>query len=110
MKQINRYGIEIDVCPTTGGVWLDKGELEKLMAIIREAVEEEQGSGGFAPPPSRSVPAGHYQQPVHHAPPQHYGHKKRDYDDDDDDYKYRGYGGKPYKKSKMSKILDIFDF
>ena len=25
MRQICRYGIELDVCPTSGGVWLDKG-------------------------------------------------------------------------------------
>ena len=25
MRQIRRYGIEMDVCPTSGGVWLDKG-------------------------------------------------------------------------------------
>ncbi|MBL8640517.1 MAG: zf-TFIIB domain-containing protein [Alphaproteobacteria bacterium] len=42
MKQINRYGIEIDVCPTTGGIWLDKGELEKLMALIKEEVMNDQ--------------------------------------------------------------------
>jgi len=36
MRQIHRYGIEFDVCPTTGGVWLDKGELEKLIALVRE--------------------------------------------------------------------------
>ena len=25
MRQIRRYGIEMDVCPTSGDVWLDKG-------------------------------------------------------------------------------------
>jgi hypothetical protein len=25
MRQIRRYGIEMDVCPTSGGGWLDKG-------------------------------------------------------------------------------------
>ena len=29
MRQIFRHGIEFDVCPTTGGVWLDKGELAR---------------------------------------------------------------------------------
>ena len=43
MKQINRYGIEIDVCPTSGGIWLDKGELEKLMSFIREQAVNEPG-------------------------------------------------------------------
>ncbi len=42
MRQINRYGIEIDVCPTTGGIWLDKGELEKLMAFLKEEAANER--------------------------------------------------------------------
>lgn len=41
MRTIRRYGIEIDICPTTGGVWLDRGELEKLIEIIREDATEE---------------------------------------------------------------------
>lgn len=41
MRTVRRYGIEIDVCPTTGGVWLDRGELEKLIEILREDAEQE---------------------------------------------------------------------
>jgi uncharacterized protein len=41
MRTVRRYGIEIDVCPSTGGVWLDRGELEKLIGIIREDAEQE---------------------------------------------------------------------
>jgi len=41
MRTIRRYGIEIDICPTTGGVWLDRGELEKLIEIIREDAVQE---------------------------------------------------------------------
>jgi uncharacterized protein len=41
MRTIRRYGIEIDICPTTGGVWLDRGELEKLIGIIREDAAAE---------------------------------------------------------------------
>ena len=29
----HRGGIEIDVCPRCRGVWLDRGELEKLAAV-----------------------------------------------------------------------------
>lgn len=31
--------IEVDLCPSCGGVWLDKGELERLNRVPREAVE-----------------------------------------------------------------------
>ncbi len=31
--------IEVDVCPSCGGLWLDKGELERLNRVPRESVE-----------------------------------------------------------------------
>ncbi len=90
MRQINRYGIEIDVCPTSGGIWLDKGELEKLMAIIKEDAMNDH-----APVVHNS---GQYQKNKYH---------DHDYDDDDDRYDkdFRRHG----KKSKFSRIADIFD-
>ena len=48
-----RQGIEIDYCPTCRGVWLDRGELDKI--IERSGAAEQQ-----APPPP--------------PPQQHYGH------------------------------------
>ncbi len=33
MKKVNRMGVEIEYCPKSGGVWLDKGELEKLIEL-----------------------------------------------------------------------------
>jgi len=57
----SRQNVEIDYCPQCRGVWLDRGELDKI--IERSAVES-------APPPA---PRG---QP--HAPPQsYYGHDDR---------------------------------
>lgn len=37
-----RQGIEIDYCPNCRGVWLDRGELDK---IIEKAVSNEIGAG-----------------------------------------------------------------
>ncbi|MCC6032259.1 MAG: zf-TFIIB domain-containing protein [Pyrobaculum sp.] len=34
------YEVEVDTCPKCGGVWLDGGELQKLIAKIREYREE----------------------------------------------------------------------
>lgn len=79
MKQINRYGIEIDVCPSSGGIWMDRGELEKLMAFLKE-------------------------EAVNDNPPYDW-EDRRDYDDDDDSHRHRH-----QKKSKMSRMMDIFDF
>ena len=36
------YGIEVDFCPRCGGVWLDGGELGKLIAKIREYEAEQE--------------------------------------------------------------------
>jgi len=84
MRQINRYGIEFDVCPTTGGIWLDKGELEKLITLVREEVLAEA-----APPrdPGRSM-----------------GHR-REYGDDDYHDDRRHSQGK--RKSRLSDLLDF---
>ena len=99
MQQIVRNGIEIDRCPVSGGIWLDKGELEKLLNGMMEAYRED-----------RSEYASYVnQQPVqHHAKPvaayDYRGHYKRD--DDYDDYYKKKYS----KKSKIKSFLDIFDF
>ncbi len=51
-----RSGIEIDYCPTCRGVWLDRGELDKI--IERAATEQ----GAWANPPTQpaSAPAPRY--------------------------------------------------
>ncbi len=79
-----RSGIEIDYCPSCRGVWLDRGELDKL---IERAV----------PNAPASVPTTRPAEPLSS------GYRKRD-DDDDDDYKY----GKHRKKKGF--LGEIFDF
>ena len=89
MRQIHRYGIEIDVCPTSGGIWLDKGELEKLMALLKDEAMNDQ-------PLLRR-----------HDSKEHHSHERyHDNDDYDDDRYGRGHR----KKSGMSRMMDIFDF
>lgn len=102
-----REGILIDTCTQCRGVWLDRGELEKLLSAMRQEVGnaapvQVQANAyptvNYAPPPQAhySQPQPHYQQPY-----------RRDYDDDDD---YRRHDGKRYyKKSKMERLFDIFD-
>ena len=41
----DRQGIEIDDCPTCRGVWLDRGELDKL---IERSVQPVSGGPAFA--------------------------------------------------------------
>lgn len=66
-----RSGIEIDYCPTCRGVWLDRGELDKII----ERSAQQQTS---APPPS---PQGQPQpwggSHGSHGHGSHYGYRKR---------------------------------
>lgn len=47
-----RKGIEIDYCPDCRGVWLDRGELDKLIELsaTRPAVEFERERPSYAKP------------------------------------------------------------
>lgn len=79
MTTVSRNGVEFDMCPTCRGVWLDRGELENLMA-------SQVGAAGHS---SASIPT---QLPRYEEP--------RRYDRDHDDR---------YKRKKRDSIFDIFD-
>ena len=67
-----RSGIEIDYCPTCRGVWLDRGELDK---IIERSNAQAAPAAQPAPPQQQQ-----YQQPQYGAPNQGYSkhhHKRR---------------------------------
>lgn len=36
MREVERQDVHIDVCPKCRGVWLDRGELDKLLHSARE--------------------------------------------------------------------------
>ena len=48
-----RQGIEIDYCPKCRGVWLDRGELDK---IIERSARDEAAAAPPPPPPSQAQP------------------------------------------------------
>ncbi|MDX2275967.1 MAG: zf-TFIIB domain-containing protein [Hyphomonadaceae bacterium] len=89
MQTMNRSGVEFDMCPTCRGVWLDRGELEKLMS----AAGAEFAASAVPPQPA--------QRPPERPPQRAYDDDRRRYDDDD--YKYR------HKKRRGMDIFDIFD-
>ncbi|MBP1156414.1 MULTISPECIES: zf-TFIIB domain-containing protein [unclassified Paenibacillus] len=39
MREVEKEQIMIDICPSCKGVWLDRGELDKLMQGVREVRE-----------------------------------------------------------------------
>jgi Zn-finger nucleic acid-binding protein len=77
-----RQNIEIDYCPTCRGVWLDRGELDKII----------ERSGDASAPPRAAAPP-----PSGHAPRPGFG---------------GGYGGgyeQPHRKRKKSFLEELFD-
>lgn len=79
-----RQGIEIDYCPTCRGVWLDRGELDKI--IERATADQPAPAPQQAPPPMQ--PPQYQQQP--------YGMPQQGYH-------------KPYHKRRKSFLEELFD-
>jgi Zn-finger nucleic acid-binding protein len=68
-----RSGIEIDYCPTCRGVWLDRGELDKI--IERSLTQPGPAPAAPAPPQFQEAPQ---QQQPYQAQRQPYQKKKRE--------------------------------
>ncbi len=94
MQTLERGGVQFDMCPSCRGVWLDRGELEKLMA---SATEEGRASAPQAAPTQPYPPQPAPQQPWGSQP----AYRDERYRSRDDDYRY--------KKKKRDSIFDIFD-
>ena len=80
---VERSGIEIDHCPTCRGVWLDRGELDKI--IERSAAQPAAAAPQPAPEPYRGDSRPRY-----------------------DDRGHQGHGYHPHKKRK-SFFEELFD-
>lgn len=108
----DRSGIEIDYCPACRGVWLDRGELDK---IIERSSATAAPAAPVAPAPVAQAPT-MQPPPTGHAPlPQPAPRPQRwddDFDDDDDRRRYDPrYEGKPYKKKRAKSMFEeLFDF
>jgi len=94
----DRQGVEIDYCPSCRGVWLDRGELDKIIDRV--------GASAPAPAPS-AAPA-----PAAPPPPSRRRDDDDDWDDDDRRRPRTDSYGKPYKKKSATKSIlgEIFDF
>ncbi|HOJ04711.1 MAG TPA: zf-TFIIB domain-containing protein [Bacteroidota bacterium] len=82
-----RKGIEIDYCPSCRGIWLDRGELDK---IIERSLDDIQPEPPSQPDPRRADP-----RPVEAPRSTHR----------DDDYHYH-----ERKRKKKDFFSDLFDF
>lgn len=100
----DRGGVEIDYCPKCRGVWLDRGELDKIIErSFGGASVAASAPAAVATQPAPRQPAAPVYQPEPRAP-QGYREDDRRRDDDDN---YRD-GHK--KKRRESFLSDIFDF
>lgn len=85
MHQVKKLDVNIDVCPKCMGIWLDKGELDKIVALSNESAPSYDRDPGYQ--------------------------KDRDYDyRKDDDYRYKKdeyYNGK-HPRKRRGGIGDIF--
>ena len=91
-----RSGIEIDYCPTCRGVWLDRGELDK---IIERSFTQQAAAPAPAPTPT---PAPTYGEGPRGYSEQGYG--KQEYGRQE--YSQQGYGKKKRKESWLSELFD----
>ena len=103
MQALNRAGVEFDMCSTCRGVWLDRGELEK---IIQGARETEPLSGSPATPPTHSQAPPPRDRP---APRDAYGERG-----EQGEYGERGEYGEggrsdPRRRKRGFDLFDIFD-
>ncbi|HZA76108.1 MAG TPA: zf-TFIIB domain-containing protein [Acidimicrobiales bacterium] len=88
----SREGVEIDFCPQCRGVWLDRGELDKVIERAAASLAPTAPVGGGAP---------------------RYEERREPRYDDRDRYDYderREYDREPRKRKRRSFLDDIFDF
>jgi len=119
LQMSERQGVEIDYCPTCRGVWLDRGELDKIIdrveSVTPQALPQPAAGQGFVaqPYPTQEYDSRGYDR----------GHEDRRHDDRDDDdrrrdnrgYDNRGYDDRRndprYRKKKKEGFLgELFDF
>lgn len=100
-----RQNVEVDYCPQCRGVWLDRGELDKL---IERSYQQETPRAVEAtreyPAPQVAPPQ---YQPPQHQQPQYQQPRYDKYRDDDDDDDYRRHGKKRKKGGWLGEILDF---
>lgn len=87
-----KNGVEIDYCPECRGIWLDRGELDKIVERARDARD------------------GYRKDDRHRAEEQRYDDRRYDERKQYDDRRYDdSYYKKHKKKSPMSALGDIME-
>ncbi|NBX65534.1 MAG: cytoplasmic protein [Proteobacteria bacterium] len=87
MQESTKNGVTIDICPRCRGVWLDRGELEKLMQDIRPEIQRHATRYHEDDDDDRDDHRRHHARDVHSA---HHSHPHK-------------------KRSKLESFMEIFD-
>jgi Zn-finger nucleic acid-binding protein len=90
LKMADRQGVEIDYCPQCRGVWLDRGELDKIIERSSSFTEDRRDTDeGYTP----------------------FGWREEKHDRDKYHGERRKYSEDEYKRRKRKSFLgDLFDF
>ncbi len=96
LREVQKHGVTVDICPGCKGVWLDRGELEKIVELAStngpvSEMRSEPARPQYAPDESRRPSRDH---------DDHDDHDKRDHSDRG---REQGYG----QKKKGSWLGDI---
>ncbi len=86
LKIAERHGVEIDYCPECRGVWLDRGELDKILE------RSNAQTSSYKQPEPQKYHSGDIQQ--------QYGHR---------DHDGGGHGQNSQYKKKKSWLSELFD-
>ncbi|WP_448192668.1 TFIIB-type zinc ribbon-containing protein [Azospirillum sp. sgz301742] len=108
MTAVLRHGVEFDVCSECLGIWLDRGELDKILAVERERQAAPEPAS-FLPrdrQPSGPAPSPWSAAPPHGGHHEDYRHGKRPWGDHHGHAEHHDKHGKP---RGWRSVLDIFD-
>ncbi|WP_026176953.1 zf-TFIIB domain-containing protein [Desulfurispora thermophila] len=103
MVPASKQGVLIDVCPRCRGIWLDRGELEKIMERVAQSVVDYDQLAGHdysghittnTAPGAGQIPPYQPNKPAYGHDPYGYGH---------------GYKHKKKKHGVLKLLEEIFD-
>lgn len=72
LQRSERQGVEIDFCPRCRGVWLDRGELDKIIELAGEELVA-MTAGGTSPAVTSYLPKERRQGELSRKPHRHKG-------------------------------------
>jgi uncharacterized protein len=112
LMEINKSGVMVDVCPECKGIWLDRGELEKLVVVTKQLEAEFDSDprdsrrieGRMEARDSEREPDRYREDSRYDSRDERSRKRDRDFEDDDDDRSRRGKRG-----GALGRIFDIFD-